>query len=102
MRASIASEPAERSEPAKRRAREAVGGSGGAKPPGRKMSPHASEHRERASRTERAGEAASERGCRGVRRGEAPRKKDVAACERASRASQPNGASRRSGERERL
>src|SRR6266545_873296 len=30
-------EPAERSEPAKRRAREAVGGSGGAKPPGKKQ-----------------------------------------------------------------
>jgi hypothetical protein len=34
VRASEASEPRERSEPAQRRARERVGGSGGAKPPG--------------------------------------------------------------------
>ena len=38
----------------------------------------ASEPSERATRTERAGEAASERACRGVWRGEAPQKADVA------------------------
>jgi hypothetical protein len=35
----------------------------------------ASERSERATRPERAGEAARERACRGVRRGEAPRVK---------------------------
>src|SRR5260221_14382964 len=65
--ASERSEPRERSEPAKRRASERVGGSGGAKPPGR------GKRAERATGTERAGEAASEGAGRGGRRGEAPR-----------------------------
>ena len=51
-----------------RRVRRAVRASGGAKPPG-----VASEPRERATRSERAGAAARESACRGVRRGEAPR-----------------------------
>ena len=41
-RESKASEPRERSEPAKRLASERVGGSGGAKPPGKKLKGRAS------------------------------------------------------------
>lgn len=41
-RASKASEPRERSEPTKRRARARVGGSGGAKPPGKNLKGRAS------------------------------------------------------------
>ena len=58
------SEPRDRSAPAKRRARERVGGCRGAKQ---------DSERQRATRPERAGEAARERACRGVPGGEAPR-----------------------------
>src|SRR5437762_4558686 len=64
------------SAPAKRRARERVGESEGRSPSAKTRTyltnvglafHDASEHRERARRTERAGEAARERACRGVR-----------------------------------
>src|SRR5215216_6263569 len=107
-RASAASEPREWSEPAERRARERVGESEGQSPSGG-IAPisymrGASERRERATRMERAGGAASERACRGVR-GAKPLGRNStylihARRERAPRASHANGASRRSGERE--